>query len=175
MRKLFSALLIACFCVPSFSLAAPPILIGLETPPYPTGYEDMGGGMFFNEHPNNHAYNHLCYGQMITPAPHLTPRCKGQDVVVLQRFVERRGRKAYFKVIDEVRLPVIPSNREVLSIPLCSSASHKNDTVLAIGRWENVKDGYTSKDISHAWRFNLQAGKTEPISTHDVVCEGDAP
>jgi hypothetical protein len=173
MYKLLFALLIAALYLPSASTAAPPNLVGLETPPYPAGYENIGGGLFFNDH--NHAYTHLCYGKMIHAAPHLISRCEGQDVVVLQKFIERREKKAYFKVLDEVQLPKMPAERYVLAVPQCSSVSYKDENILAIGRMEEIKDGLVSKDISHAWRFNLQTGKIEPISIHDVICEGDNP
>jgi len=102
--------------------------------------------------------------------------CGGSEIVLLQRFKERRGKRAYWEVVDELHLPASTARKQALEVPLCSSSAHPDDAILAIGRWTTAKDGsFVAKDISSAWRFNLAKGKIEAISTRGITCEGDNP
>lgn len=146
--------------MPSFSIAAPTSLVGVEMPPVPVGCKHQESMLLG-------ASDVFGYERLL---------CDGREVVVLQRLVERRGKIAYWKVIDELRLPSLTRGHVTLGGPLCGSASYKDETVFAIGRWTKAKDGaFVAKDISHAWRFNLLRGKIEVIPVRDVSCEGDNP
>lgn len=144
----------------SSSVEAKGSYVGLEMPPMPTGCLHREGMLLGTS-------DSLAYERMA---------CNGTEVVVLQRFKERRGKVAYWNVIDELHLPRSTSKSTALEVPLCTSKAHLNDSVLAIGRWTKGKDGsFVAKSISHAWRFNLAEGKIEAISTRGVSCEGDSP
>ncbi len=100
--------------------------------------------------------------------------CGSQEVVVLERFVEWRGKLTYWKVLDELLLPSMECGYAALDVLLCESANYPESAVLAVGVWGNAENGaLVAKNISHALRFNLDAVKIEPISTHDVVCESE--
>lgn len=160
MRLSFLTIFLATLAMPSFSIAAPTSLVGLEIPPLPAGCKHQESMVLG-------ASDAFAYERLL---------CDDREVVVLQRFVERRGKLAYWKVIDELRLPPVAHGQVLLEVPLCSSTSHKDEAILAIGKWETAQDGsFVAKNISYAWRFNLLSKKIESISTRGVSCEGDNP
>lgn len=56
--------------------------------------------------------------------------------------------------------------REIL--PFLQAA---NNGVLAIGAWKEAAGGKSvAGRISHAWRFNLDGGRIEPIAVKGVAC-----
>lgn len=144
----------------SVSAEAKDSFVGLEIPPMPAGcshHESMVLGTS-----DSFAYERLS--------------CDGKEVVLLQRFKDRREKLAYWEVVDELHLPKRTLKSQALDVPLCSSSSYPNDPILAIGRWTKAKDGsFIAKDISGAWRFNLVEEKIEAISPRGVSCEGDNP
>lgn len=142
----------------SISVEARDLYIGLEIPPMPAGCSHREGMLLGTS---------FAYDRIV---------CNGTEIVLLQRFKERRGNLAYWSVIDELHLPTGTSKSTALEVPLCTSKAHPNDTILAIGRWAKAKDGsFIAKNVSRAWRFNLGKGKIEAISTRGVSCEGDDP
>lgn len=160
MKSSILTIFVATLTIPSILIAAPATLIGLENPPLPEGCKDQGSGILGASHA-------FAYVELL---------CGNQVIVVLERFIERRGKVAYFRVIDELRLPSVARGQVVLAAPVCGSSSHPNDAIFAIGRWAEARDGsFVAKDISHAWRFNLTSGKIETISTRGVSCDVDTP
>lgn len=144
----------------SISVEARGSFVGVEVPPTPHGCSHRESMVLGPS-------DAFAYERMV---------CNGIEIVFLQQFTERRGKLAYWKVIDELHLPPGSLQRTALEVPLCSSNAHPYGSILAVGRWTKRKDGaFVATDISHAWRFNLAEGKIEAISTRGVYCEGDDP
>lgn len=158
MRPSLLAIFLATVAMPSISIAARTSFIGHEIPPLPLGCESKESMLLG-------ASDAFAYDRLI---------CNGSEIVLLQRLKDRRGRKAYWEVIDQLRLPTRTAKSHALEVPLCSSRSRPNDSVLAIGRWTTAKDGsFVAKNISRAWRFNLTRARIEAISPGEVSCEGE--
>jgi hypothetical protein len=158
MRQLLIPVVLFFFAAP-YTLAAPESFIGREIPPIPASCEDKGGGILdrddkFAEH------------QLL---------CNGHEIILLERFIERRGKNAYWNVIDELRLPLLKHGRTILSVPLCQSSTYADSAILAVGVWGPTRadNSFVAKEISNAWRFNLEEGKIQPIPTSSVICEGE--
>ena len=152
-----AALIPLVFIAPDL-LSAPRSLIGQDIPPVPAGCEQIVSGVLGDS-------DLFAYQRMV---------CDKSEIVVLARFIERRGKAAYWRVVDEIYLPVLNQGVTALDVPLCKSASFGSN-ILATGRWSNPgQDGsFVATDISQAWRFDLEQSKIEPISVTDVVCEGE--
>jgi hypothetical protein len=103
--------------------------------------------------------------------------CNGRSVVQLQGSIDQSINKLKYKFLDELRLPLFKGKRKLLDIDLCRSDKYKEKNIIAVGEWETTKsgDGIYAKEISNAWRFNLESGKIEAISVDGVVCEGLFP
>lgn len=158
MRPSLLAVFLATVTVSTFSIAAPTSLIGHEVPPLPVGCESKESMLLG-------ASDAFAYDRLI---------CNGSEIVLLQRFKDRRGREAYWEVIDQLQLPTRTSKSYALTAPLCSSKNYPNEPILAIGRWSPPKDrSFFAKNISRAWRFNLAQGRIEAISPGNVSCEGE--
>lgn len=161
LRHSFNLLFFILICWIPQSLAQPrPTFIGLEVPPIPNGCEHRESGLLGSS--GTFAYERWF--------------CNGREIVVLENFVERRGQHAYMKVIDQITIFASKNGNSALDVPYCSSSSYKDEAVLVLGQWTSLKNGdFVAKNISHAWRFNLQRGKIEPISVRGVKCEGESP
>lgn len=158
--RYLSGIFLASLAAASISVEARGSFVGREMPPTPDGCSSRENMLLDSS--ESFAYERLV--------------CSGSEVVLLQRFKERRGKRAYWEVVDELHLPASTSRKHPLEIPLCSSSAHLNDAIFAIGRWTMTKDGsFVAKGISNAWRFNLAKGKIETISPQGVTCEGDNP
>lgn len=158
--RYLSGIFLASLAAASISVEARGSYVGREMPPTPDGCSSLEGMVLGSS--DSFAYERLI--------------CSGSEIVLLQRFKERRGKRAYWEVIDELHVPASTARKQTLAVPLCSSRIHPNDAILAIGRWTTAKDGsFVAKDISSAWRFNVAKGKIEAISTQGITCEGDNP
>lgn len=100
--------------------------------------------------------------------------CNGTHVISFERANPSNNNDALF-VVDQLNLPRLPRGHDVIFHLMCSSSLYPNDPVIAIGRWKKVKDGSEVRPITHAWRFNLQKGKIEPIPTRGMECSIDEP
>ena len=158
MRHLLPLVVLFSFTAP-YAWAAPESFTGREIPPIPVGCEDKGGGILDRD--DKYADHYLL--------------CNGYEIILLERFVERREKKAYWNVIDELRLPLLKHGRTVLSRPLCQSSKYSESAILAVGIWGPTREdnSFVAKEISNAWRFNLKEGKIQPIPTNSVICEGE--
>jgi hypothetical protein len=158
MRPSLLAVFFVTVAAPTFSIAAPGSLIGQEVPPLPVGCESKESMLLG-------ASDAFAYDRLI---------CNGSEIVLLQRFKDRRDKKAYWEVIDQLQLPTRTSKSHALEAPLCSSRRYPNEPILAIGHWSTPKGGsFFAKNISRAWRFNLAQGRIEAISPGDVSCKGE--
>lgn len=100
--------------------------------------------------------------------------CDGDQIVVLERYLERRCNEVIFQVIDQLALPMLENGRSILEVVSCESPVHKNDPVFGIGVWKDQEDGsIAAEQISHAWRFDLQHGKIETIAPNELICTGE--
>lgn len=136
-----------------------PSFIGKEIPPTPSQCTLWEGGMIG-------ATDSFAFEVLF---------CESQQVLLLQKFIERRGKMAYFRVVDEVRMPIKSSEPQFLEIPLCSSKSHPGEAIAATGTWHNLADGsFIGTDITKAWWLNAKLQKLVSIPVGDVTCEGEA-
>lgn len=159
-RGLRTYALFAALLIPPFSIAAAVPFVGRVHPPLPDDCQFSEGGVLGES--EFYAYERW--------------HCNGRPIVVLQSFVERRGKVAYWKVVDALALPASVPGTEPLEVPSCSSPEAKDFAVFALGRWTQGPDGtYVAQDITQAWRFNLSLGKIEAISTLSVTCTLDRP
>jgi hypothetical protein len=146
------------FCLAAAAWGLEPSFIGKEIPPTPEHCTFKEGGMIGPT--DSFGYEVLL--------------CDSQPVLLFEKFIERRGKKAYFRVIDELRIPTLKARAVILDIPLCSSHSHPGESIAAIGTWLNTPDGsLTAQDITNAWWLNTKLERLVPIPTQEVVCEGD--
>ena len=131
--------------------------VGREVPPGPPGCEHKEGGIL---------------GDLDRFAYEVFDCKEAGEVALLERFVERRGKLAYWQVIDELRLPA-PTRDGLarLDVPFCRSSAYKGSHVLAIGAWKEVPGGAVAERISHAWRFNLESRRIESIPVKGVACD----
>lgn len=141
----------------SWSATTAPTLRGREIPPLPAGCTQTGGGM------------------LGTGFAYAFVSCDGEQVVVLERSLGRRGKEPRFQVLDQVAVPVLEDGHSILNVMLCESPAYKDSPVFGIGRWKEQADGsFIAEQISHAWRFDLQHGKIEAIAPQELKCEAEA-
>ena len=133
MRPSLLAVFLVTVAVPTISIAAQTSLIGHEVPPLPVGCESREAMLLG-------ASDAFAYARLI---------CNGSEIVLLQRFKDRRGRQAYWGVIDQLQLPTKTSKSYALTAPLCSSKNYSNEPILAVGRWSHRKDGSFLPRIFH--------------------------
>jgi hypothetical protein len=101
--------------------------------------------------------------------------CDGEQAMLLERFIERRGEEAVFQTLDRLALPKLQKGQSILDTVLCESLVDETDSVFGIGSWKNEQDGsIVAEQISHAWRFDLQQGKIEVIAAHEIKCVGES-
>lgn len=139
------------------STAAHSSLIGKVIPPVPNECQSRESAMLGPSH--QFAYSFLI--------------CEGEYVVLLQKFVDRREKKAYWVVLDELRIPNHGSGQEPLGVPFCQHNEHKGEYVFALGVWKESVNSYEAVDILNAWRFNLESGKIETINPKGMSCSLD--
>ena len=148
------------FAIPLFlsltSRAEPLNFVGTVVPPRPNGCSFQEGGVLGRG--DAFAYERLLCGK--------------QEVLVFLKFIERRGKVAYWKTIDQVTLPAMKAGQQVLDTSFCSSNVYKGNSIFAIGQWrQSGGDTFKAEAVLHAWRFNLALGKIESIPTGSVSCE----
>jgi len=137
--------------------AAQSSFIGKEIPPIPNECQSRESGILGAS--DKFAYSFLF--------------CEGEYVVLLEKFVDRRERKAFWVVLDELHIPNDSSGQKPLSVLLCQSTEYKGEYVFALGVWKELVSSYEAVNISNAWRFNLEKGKIETIGTKGMSCTLD--
>ena len=139
------------------TVAAQSSSIGIEIPPIPAGCQSHESSMLGPTH--KFAYSFLV--------------CDGEYVVLLQKFVDLRGRNVVWVVLDELHVAINGSARELLGVPICESAYHKGEFIFGLGELKELVSSYEAVNISNAWRFNLENGKIEAIGTNGMSCTLD--
>ena len=139
------------------SIAAPATFVGLSLPPYPTDCKVGEGAVLGWGPPYLRGYEHLI--------------CGSREFVVFMRLLEQRDGKPYWTVVDEVQLPLSPGQR-MMGVLTCSRPAKSGDQVFALGILRNVSGArFVGENVTHAWRFDLEAERIEPISPNEVSCE----
>jgi hypothetical protein len=139
------------------SIAAPASFVGLSLPPYPTDCKVGEGAVLGSGPPYRLGYEHLI--------------CGSGEVVVLLRLIDQRDGKPYWKVLDEVQLPISPGQR-MMGVLTCSRVAKGSEPVFALGILRNVNGArFVGENVTHAWRFDLDAERIEPIPPGEVSCE----
>jgi len=100
--------------------------------------------------------------------------CNGEHIISFERASPGTNNDAVI-IVDQLNLPRLPRGHDVIFHLMCSSSLYPNQPVIAIGRWKKVKDGSEVRPITHAWRFDLQNRKIEPIPTRGMECSIDEP
>ena len=128
-------------------IAAQSSFIGKEIPPIPNGCQSRESGTLGPS--DKYAYSFLF--------------CEGEYVVLLQKFVDRRERKAFWTVLDELRIPIHGSGQKPLSALLCQSTERKGEYVFALGVWKELVSSYEAVNITNAWG-SPPLSRTHPAS-----------
>ncbi len=159
MNTLYPPILTLCILLIPCAAYSSSSYIGKEIPPTPSGCQHLESGVLTGI--DKFAYAFL--------------KCQGQYVVLFEKFVARRDKHAYWQVIDELLLSKQESGHTLLSVPLCQSTTAKNNSVFALGDWQELPASYQALNISKAWRFNFAIGKIETVASHSIVCDMDKP
>lgn len=123
-------------------------------PPIPNGCQQSESGTLGST--DNFAYSFLI--------------CGSEHVVILEKFVVRKNKKAYWRIIDEVRILNSSTGLELIGVPLRQSSVYKGGYVFVLGSWRKMRNTYEAINVSDAWRFNLESQKIESISRKEVSC-----
>lgn len=130
--------------------------VGAVIPPIPDGCIENSGGLFFGN----------------DKAAYSVVNCRGSYRIWLQSLVGKNYKKSFWKILDEVLIPLENGNRKLLDIPYCKMEKEDGATVAAFGTWEKFSSGYyKAAHISQAWKLNDNTGKIEKIDPSLVSCE----
>jgi len=83
------------------------------------------------------------------------------------------GNRPDFLETDRVPLPASKPGYSIS--PLCSTkGQHFNNTTL-VGNVRFAEDQEVSKDVTHAWRLDIQTGKWSVVDPRSVSCQNELP
>jgi hypothetical protein len=134
--------------------AAVPELVGLQHPPLPDTYADVGGFLLGE-------FNGMEYALTEVADP------TGQHMVWLDRMA---GRNPFGQPQWEIRailtLPALSDGQEIAFVD-CDLDGQADTGTFAIGTW---KPRHVLEGVRHAWRANAQAERFDVLPTERVWC-----
>lgn len=131
---------------------------GSITPPFPEGVENRGGVLVDFQHTSE-----LKWSQNLV-------RIKDTDYLWLNTFVERKEKKAYFKVVHQLELSTASDMILYFATCMNKKTNEQNITGLASGK----ADQEWHHNVVKAWRPNTTAGKIEAVETTNIICHNEA-
>lgn len=132
--------------------------IGIIVPPYPSDVKSHSSTVI----------NFSKSGEIEWSQSHV--KIKGKDYLWLELFQGRKNNQAYFKIIDQTKIPSISKNYN-LYLTNCENRITKERYITAIGNGDPYEEVHTN--IIKAWRINFSTGKIESISTLNIICIND--
>lgn len=129
--------------------------IGLIIPPFPNEVVSLGGALIDHKP-----------GKELEWAQNLV-KINDSLYLWLNSFEVKKNKKAYFKVVHQVKLPTLKNN-EYVYLTLCKDTKSDDKEITGVGYGKDNVEWHSN--ISSAWKSNLETGKIESISTKNIIC-----
>ena len=136
--------------------------VNIDTPPTP-GLEKLFGGCASLPGKDPCAYAVNGWKNIKTDKPVYLVAGKSQN----------NGNPPDFLETDRVSLPALAPGYFISTVCRAPGDHFNNTTVVAAVRFHGDED--VSRDVSHAWRLNLDTGKFAPINPKTIGCDYEGP
>jgi hypothetical protein len=138
------------------SLPAVPELVGLQHPPLPDSYADVGGFLLGEFNGKEYAL-----AEVVDPT--------GRHMVWLNRIAGRPLGQLQWEIRATLLLPMLSDGQEIAFVD-CNLDGRADTGTFAIGTWNSQ---HVLEGVSHAWRANAQAERFDVLSTERLWCAYD--
>lgn len=104
-----------------------------------------------------------------------TLKCGERYFILLERKLAGNGRDSTWKVVDQAIVSKLSRGYKIFPPIICASDNFPRNPTTAVGKFVKQPDNsFESRNITHAWRFDLDNEKIEPIPLPGVLCAIDA-
>jgi hypothetical protein len=129
--------------------------VGRIIPPFPDEIENLGGALI-----NFETGKEVKWSQTLV-------KLDGTLYLWLNSFEIRAGKKAYFKVIHHIELPM-PNVGEGIYFAQCMNKETNENNITAFGNGAPEQEWHDA--ITHAWKPNLEIGEFETVNPNNIIC-----